>query len=162
MFSRSIFRQDFKSALEEALDRRHMSLKELAEQAGIPPATLYKITSGERDPRLSTVRAIVQALEPYDQDMIAIIAAKFLLDEVGGRIIEKNGRKIRIKGYTANTMEDCIVAAVRAEKEGAGGIICAPIIATLIERIVDIPVVIVRPDSRTFQEAIDVLCNRIE
>lgn len=162
MFSRSIFRQDFKAALEEALDRKQMSMKELAELAGIPPATLYKITSGDRDPRLSTVRAIVQAIEPYDQDMIAIIAAKFLLDEIGGGNMEKNGRKIRIKGYTANTMEDCIVAAVRAEKEGASGIICAPILATLIERIVDIPVVIVRPDTKTFQEAIDILCNRIE
>lgn len=162
MFSRSIFRQDFKAALEEALDRRHMSLKELADQAGIPSATLYKITSGERDPRFSTVKAIVSALEPYDQDMIAIIAAKFLLDEIGGEIIEYEGKKIRIKGYTANTMEDSIVAAVRAEKEGAAGIICAPILATLIERIVDIPVVIIRPDSKTYQEAIDVLCRKIE
>lgn len=162
MFSRSIFRQEFKTALEEALDRRQMTLKELAELADIPPATLYKITSGERDPRLSTVKSIVLALEPYDQDMIAIIAAKFLLDEIEGEPLEYNGRKIRVKGYTANTMEDCIVAAVRAEKEGAAGIICAPILATLIERIVDIPVVIVRPDNRTFQEAIDVLCRRIE
>lgn len=162
MFSRSIFRQEFKVALEEALDRRRMSLKELAELAGVPPATLYKITSGERDPRLSTVRALVQALEPYDQDTIAIIAAKFLLDEIGEGILERNGRKFKIKGYTANTMEDCIVAAVKAEKEGAGGIICAPILATLIERIVDIPVVILKPDSRTYKEAIDTLCNRIE
>ena len=59
-------------------------------------------------------------------------------------------------------MEDCIVAAVKAEKEGAGGIICAPILATLIERIVDIPVVIVKPDTSTFQEAIDTLSKRIE
>lgn len=162
MFSRSIFRQTLKQALEEALDRRQMTLRELAELAGIPPATLYKITSGERDPRLSTLKAIVQALEPYDQDMIAIIAAKFLLDEIGAGSIDVNGRKIKIKGYTANTMEDCIVSAVRAEKEGASGIICAPILATLIERIVDIPVVIVKPDSRTFQEAIDTLCNRLE
>ena len=162
MFSRSIFRQTLKQALEEALDRRQMTLRELAELAGIPSATLYKITSGERDPRLSTLKAIVQALEPYDQDMIAIIAAKFLLDEIGAGSIDVNGRKIKIKGYTANTMEDCIVSAVRAEKEGASGIICAPILATLIERIVDIPVVIVKPDSRTFQEAIDTLCNRLE
>ena len=162
MFSRSIFRQTLKQALEEALDRRQMTLRELAELAGIPSATLYKITSGERDPRLSTLKAIVQALEPYDQDMIAIIAAKFLLDEIGAGSIDVNGRKIKIKGYTANTMEDCIVSAVRAEKEGASGIICAPLLATLIERIVDIPVVIVKPDSRTFQEAIDTLCNRLE
>ena len=76
MFSRAIFRQEFKQALEEALDRKQISLKELAELAKIPVATIYKITSGERDPRLSTVRAIVQALEPFDQDTIAIIAAK--------------------------------------------------------------------------------------
>jgi len=162
MFSRSIFRQNLKQALEEALDRRQMTLRELADLAGIPPATLYKITSGERDPRLSTLKAIVQALEPYDQDMIAIIAAKFLLDEIGARTIDVNGRKIKIKGYTANTMEDCIVSAVRAEKEGASGIICAPILATLIERIVDIPVVIIKPDSRTYSEAIDTLCGRLE
>jgi len=162
MFSRSIFRTGFKEALEEALDHHQMSLKELASAAHIPPATLYKISSGTRDPRLSTVKAIVNVLEPFEIDMVAIIAAKFLLDELEGSIIEKNGRKIKIKGYTANTMEECIVAAVRAEKEGAAGIICAPILATLIERIVDIPVVIIRPDTRIYQEAIETLCDKIE
>lgn len=161
MFSRAIFRQDFKDALEEALDRKQMSLKELAELSQLPVATIYKITSGERDPRLSTVRAIVQALEPYDQDMIAIIAAKFLLDAIGNQTMDLDGKKFRIKGYTAHTMEDCIVAAVKAEKEGAAGIICAPILATLIERIVDIPVVIVKPDLATFEEAITVMSRQL-
>ena len=161
MFSREIFRQDFREALETALDRKHMSLKELAELAGLPAATIYKITSGERDPRFSTVRAIVQALEPYDQDMIAIIGAKLLLDEIGNQTLEVEGKKYRIKGYTANTMEDCIVSAVRAEKEGAAGIICAPILATLIERIVDIPVVIIKPDVSAYREAITSLTRQI-
>jgi predicted transcriptional regulator len=162
MFSRSIFRTGFKEALEEALNHNQMSLKELASAANIPPATLYKISSGTRDPRLSTVKAIVNVLEPFENDMVAIIAAKFLLDELEGSIIERNGRRIKIKGYTANTMEECIVAAVKAEKEGAAGIICAPILATLIEKIVDIPVVIIRPDTHTYQEAIETLCNKIE
>lgn len=162
MFSRAIFRQDFKDALEEVLDRKQMSLKELAELAGLPAATIYKITSGERDPRLSTVRAIVQALEPYDQDMIAIIGAKFLLDDIENQTIGTDGKKYRIKGYTAHTMEDCIVAAVKAEKEGAAGIICAPILAALIERIVDIPVVIIKPDIATYQEAISSLTRQLE
>lgn len=162
MFSREIFRHDFKEALEEALDRKQMSLKELAELAGLPAATIYKITSGERDPRLSTVRAIVQALEPYDQDMIAIIGAKFLLDEIGAQMTSMEGKKYRIKGFTANTMEDCIVGAVKAEKEGAAGIICAPILATLIERIVDVPVVIIKPDISTYQEAITSLVRQLE
>jgi predicted transcriptional regulator len=161
MFSRAIFRQEFKDALEEALDRKQISLKELADLAEIPVATIYKITSGERDPRLSTVRAIVQALEPFDQDTIAIIAAKFLLDEIGNQTISHEGKKYRIKGYPAHTMEDCIVAAVRAEKEGAAGLICAPILAALIERIVDIPVVILKPDVASFKEAIKSLTRQI-
>ncbi|HWQ67897.1 MAG TPA: helix-turn-helix domain-containing protein [Methanospirillum sp.] len=162
MFTRSIFRLDFKRALEEALDRRQISLKELADQAGIPVATIYKITSGERDPRFSTVKAIALALEPFDQDIIAIIAAKFLLDEIGNQTITLEGKKFRIKGYAAHTMEECIIAAVRAEKEGAAGIICAPILATLIERIVEIPVVIVKPDVSSFQEAISALTRQLE
>ena len=162
MFSRAIFRQAFKEALEEALDRKQMSLKELAELSNLPAATIYKITSGERDPRLSTVRAIVQALEPFDQDTMAIIGAKFLLDEIGSQMTAMDGKKFRIKGYTAHTMEDCIVAAVKAEKEGAAGIICAPILATLIERIVDIPVVIIKPDISTYQEAITSLIRQLE
>jgi predicted transcriptional regulator len=162
MFSRDIFRKEFKTALEEALERRHMSLKELAELSGLPVATIYKITSGERDPRLSTVKAIVQALEPFDQETIAIIAAKFLLDEIISQTIAIEGKNYRIKGYTAHTMEECIVAAVRAEKEGAAGIICAPILATLIERIVDIPVVIVKPDISSFQEAVNALTRQLD
>ena len=76
MFSRSIFRMEFKDALEEALDHHQLSLKELANAARIPPATLYKISSGTRDPRFSTVKAIARVLEPYDQDTIAIICSK--------------------------------------------------------------------------------------
>ncbi|MFH0968255.1 MAG: helix-turn-helix domain-containing protein [Methanobacteriota archaeon] len=162
MFSRAIFRQEFKDALEETLDRKQMSLKELADLSGLPAATLYKITSGERDPRFSTVKAIVNAFEPYDQEMIAIIAAKFLLDEIGTQSIGLDGKKFRIKGYTAHTMEDCIVAAVKAEKEGAAGIICAPILATLIERIVDIPVVLLKPDISSYEEAIKTLTRQLE
>jgi predicted transcriptional regulator len=162
MFSRAIFRQDFKAALEEALERKQMSLKNLAELSGLPVATIYKITSGERDPRLSTVKAIVHALEPFDQEMIAIIAAKFLLDEITNQVFEVEGKKFRIKGYTAHTMEDCIVAAVKAEKEGAAGIICAPILATLIERIVDIPVAIIKPDISSYQEAVGSLTRQLE
>ena len=59
-------------------------------------------------------------------------------------------------------MEDCIVAAVRAEKEGAAGLICAPILAALIERIVDIPVVILKPDISSYEEAIKSLTRQLE
>jgi len=160
MLSKNIFRKDFKTALEEELTRKNMTIRELAEEAGIPSATIYKINSGERDPRFSTVRAIVNALEPAEEKFIALIAAKFLLDEVG-QTHTVEGKTIRVRGYAANTMEECIIAAVRAEKEGARGIICAPILAALIEKLVDIPVVIVKPKSETFIEAFGAMVKHI-
>jgi len=162
MLALRIFRTDFKAALEEELSRRDMSIKELAERADIPAATIYKITSGERDPRFSTVKAIVNAIDPMEKDFIAIIAAKFLLDEVESMKLNIHGNVVKIRGYTANTMEDCIIAAVRAEKEGAKGIICAPILASIIERIVDVPVVIMKPRQETILEAIESIAQRIE
>ncbi|NYT05400.1 MAG: helix-turn-helix domain-containing protein [Methanomicrobiales archaeon] len=162
MFSQRIFRADFREALEEELARRNISIRELSTRAGIPAATLYKITSGARDPRFSTVRAIVDALDPRDRDFIALIAAKFLLDEVTAQRVTDTGKTIRLRGYTANTVDECIIAAVRAEKEGAAGIICAPILASLIERIVDIPVVIMKPRPETILESFDSLVARLE
>ncbi|MDT8357935.1 MAG: helix-turn-helix domain-containing protein [Methanomicrobiaceae archaeon] len=162
MLSLKIFRTDFKTALEEELSRKDMSIKDLAARAEIPAATIYKITSGERDPRFSTVRAIVNALDAREHNFIAVIAAKFLLDEVESSLIPSGKKTLKVKGYPANTMEDCIIAAVRAEKEGALGIICAPVLATLIERIVDIPVGIMKPGPETFYEAFESIAKRVE
>lgn len=162
MFSKRIFEAGFKVALEEELMRKGVSIKELAENAGIPPATIYKITSGERDPRFSTVQAIVNALEPHESGFIAVIAAKFLLDEVESKRISLGEKNYRIKGYPAYTMEECIVSGVRAEKEGASGIVCAPILASMIEKIVDVPVAIIKPDTKTITDALQSLQNRID
>ncbi len=162
MLSQKIFRIGIRTALEEELRQRDISIKQLAEKADIPVATLYKITSGERDPRFSTVKSIVNALEPGERDVIALIAAKFLLDKVDSQRIAAKGKTLKVRGYPANTIDDCIVAAVRAEKEGAVGIICAPVLASLIERLVDIPVVIMKPDIETFIEAFETIARRIE
>jgi predicted transcriptional regulator len=161
MFSKKVFETDFRTALEEELARRNMTIKELADQAGIPAATLYKLTSGEGDVRLSTVKKIVQVLEPKIPAFIAVIAAKFLLDEIEGQEIAIRGRSYHIRGYTANSIEECIIAAVTAEKDGAAGIICAPILASMIEKIVDVPVAIMKPKAATVMDAMDVVARRI-
>ena len=154
MFIQRIFREDFRTALEHELRGRGMSIRELSERAGVPAATIYKITSGERDPRFSTVRAIVKALSPEEEPFVAVIAARFLLEDVESETFTSGEITYTVRGYAANTMDECIIAAVRAEKDGAGGIICAPILADLIESLVDIPVVIVRPKTETFIDAI--------
>jgi predicted transcriptional regulator len=161
MFSKKVFETDFRTALEEELARRNMTIKELADKAGIPAATLYKLTSGEGDVRLSTVKKIVQVLEPKIPAFIAVIAAKFLLDEIEGQEITIKGRNYHIRGYTANSIEECIITAVSAEKDGAAGIVCAPILASMIEKIVDVPVAIMKPKAATVMDAMDVIARRI-
>ena len=161
MLSKRIFETDFTTALNEELERKNMTVKDLADQTGIPVSTLYKVTVGERDPRLSTIKKIVSVLEPGHDRFIAVIAARFLLDSIDRREIESEGRKIGIRGYSANSLEECIIAAVRAEKDGAAGIVCAPILASIVEKIVDIPVVMLRPDLTVVSEAMNTLALKV-
>jgi predicted transcriptional regulator len=161
MLSKRIFETDFTTALNEELEKKNMSVKELADLTGIPVSTLYKVTVGERDPRLSTIKKIVSVLEPERSRFIAIIAARFLLDSLELRETEFNGKKFGIKGYSANSLEECIVAAARAEKDGASGIICAPILASIVEKIVDVPVGMIRPDLAAINEPISSILKKI-
>lgn len=161
MLSRRIFETEFVEALQEELDRQSMTIRELADRAEIPPATLYKLTSGKTDPRFSTVRKIVNVLEPRDKNFIAVVAARFLLDELDNRDIVVNGREYRIRGYSADSLDECIIAAVQANKEGALGIICAPILAPIVEKIVDCPVAIIKPHQKTLIEAIETIAKRV-
>jgi len=161
MLSKRVFETDFTTALSEELERKNLSVKELADLTGIPASTLYKVTLGERDPRLSTIKKIVSVLEPSHKPFIAIIAARFLLDSLDKRETQCQGRTFGIRGYSANSLEECIIAAARAEKDGASGIICAPILASIVERIVDIPVVMLRPDLSVVSEAINTVARKI-
>lgn len=161
MLSRKIFETDFAEALQEELTRQDMSIRDLAERAGIPAATLYKLTSGKADPRLSTVRRIVNVLEPREKSFIAVIAARFLLDDLDNRDLPIGDRKYRIRGYPADSLDECIIAAVRADKEGALGIICAPILAAIVEKIVGCPVAIMKPQQKTIIEAIETIAKRV-
>ena len=161
MLSKRIFETDFTTALNEELERKNLSVKDLAGLTGIPASTLYKVTVGERDPRLSTIKKIVSVLEPGHDRFIAIIAARFLLDTLGVRETDVNGKSFRIRGYSANSLEECIIAAARAEKDGASGIVCAPILASIVEKIVDIPVAMLRPELSVVSEAIATLARKI-
>ena len=112
-------------------------------------------------PRLSTVKKIVSVFSPHHGKFIALIAAKFLLDEIEGTKVDVGGVEYRIKGYTANSLDDCILAAVHARYDGAAGIICAPILASLIERLVDVPVAIMKPEMDAVFTAVDSIAKRL-
>ena len=98
---------------------------------------------------------------PHHGKFIALIAAKFLLDEIEGTKVSVGGVEYRIKGYTANSLDDCILAAVHARYDGAAGIICAPILASLIERLVDVPVAIMKPEMDAVFTAVDSIAKRL-
>jgi len=142
---------DFERALKDSLDEKGISAKEFAKRAGLPTSTLYKVLSGARkDPNLSTFRQIISALRRLEgveeeEDTIAVIATRAVLDLIKDRTIELNGKSFSIREYPATSIEDCIIAAVKAEREQADAIVCAPIVSTTIEKIVNIPVAVMMP-----------------
>jgi predicted transcriptional regulator len=79
------------------------------------------------------------------EKFIAVIAARPVLDRIFEREMEIDGRRIMVREYSAMSMEDAIVSAVRAERDGAQALVCAPIVSYTIEKIVRIPVSTIMP-----------------
>ena len=136
----------FRKSLKQALEEARMDTKRFSELSEVSESSLYKILSGERaNPRLSTYRKIVKALRRLEdaeetEPFIAVIAARPTLDVLETRYIKIQDHQIRLKEYAATSLEDVIVAAVRAQQEGAKAIVCAPIVSTTVEKIVNVPV----------------------
>ncbi len=129
--------ESFGKCLEKLLQERGIHPHEFAKRAGIPQSTLYKVLRGH-NPRYETLVKIMSAL--YERKrFVALIAARYVVE---GMTFDE-----RVRVYPATTLEDAIVAAVRAEKDGAGAIICAPIISGLVEKLVDIPVITIKPEK---------------
>jgi predicted transcriptional regulator len=157
--------EDFVATLNGILkaDMR-MTVRELSERSGIAASSLYKILHGERSPNLSTLRAIVGALRHVsnpggEEEFIGVIAARQTLDGIEERVAEVDGKRIRVREYAVHTIEDAIVAAVRAEREGARGIVCAPIVSSTIEELVSIPVATIVP-RESVQQAIELAARK--
>jgi len=161
MFEKRIFESEFRIVLKQEMERQGLSVRSLSEKTGIPPITLYKLLSGERDPRLDTVKKIVNVISPQSTKFIAVIGAKFILDGLSGKKVKIGKDNCRIRGYTANSIEDCLVAAVHASNEGAIGIICAPIVSSMVEKVVDVPVVIMKPSASAVNDAINQLKSQL-
>jgi predicted transcriptional regulator len=69
-------------------------------------------------------------------------------------------RNVRVKEYPASTMEDAIIAAVKAERDGALALVCAPIVAPTVEQIVRIPVSVVVPKD-SMVRAIEMAASKV-
>lgn len=140
------FQETLSKVIKENLS---MTAAEFCEESGIPPSTLYKILSGHRDPNLKTVREIIKTIKKIEGteqgEFIAVIAARLVLDSIVEKKMQIDGRLITIREYSATSIEEAIVAAVKAERDGATALVCAPIVSPTVEKVLSIPVATIMP-----------------
>lgn len=144
----------FRAAFNEVLDSLGMTIQDLARRAGISPSTLYKIANEDRSPSLEVLRKVIKTIRDVEGlkagNFIALIVTRQVLDEVVERALKIGDETVRVREYPASTIEDAIVAAIRAERDGAIAVVCAPIVSPTIEKILDIPIATIVPkDSVT-------------
>ena len=144
----------FRESLHDVLEGLGWTIQELSKKANVSPSTLYKILNEERSPSLDVLRKIINAVRTAEGltagSFIALIVTRRVLDEVVERSVQIGDETVKIREYPASTVEDAIVSAIRAERDGAVAVVCAPIVSPTIERILDIPIATIVPkDSVT-------------
>lgn len=158
----------FREKLEKAITvDLGLTIATFSRRSKIPLSTLYKILSGEREPNLKTLRAIVRSVRSIEGSktggkFIAVVASRQVVDGLKERAIEINGTKVPIREYPANSIEESIIAAVRAEREGALALVCAPITSSTVEKILRIPVAAIVPGESSLVEAIETAARKIQ
>ncbi len=130
--------KEFVEELKKVLEKENISVAELSRRANIPYTTLYKIMNMQRKPNLKTLRAILKVFYEEKDSFVAVIAARHILEEISFDMS-------KVKFYPSTNLEDVLISAVKAEKEGAKAIVCAPIISSIVEKMVDVPVVTIKP-----------------
>ncbi len=141
-----------------------MTAAEFSEKSGIPASTIYKLLSGHREPNIKTLRLIVTVLRRMEgvekAEFIAVIAARPVLDYITEKKLKVKGRLLTIREYSATSMEEAIIAAIRAERDGAKAVVCAPIVSTTVEKVLRIPVATIMPRDSLI-EAIELAAKKM-
>ncbi|MEM2900141.1 MAG: helix-turn-helix domain-containing protein [Thermoplasmata archaeon] len=147
----------FRETLEKTISRLGMNVTEFSKISKIPKSTIYKLLCGEREPNIRTLRLIVNAIKKSEgktkENFIAVIVAREVINQILERKVRIGNKTLKVREYPARTFEDAIVSAVRAERDGALGVVCAPIIAPTIERILRIPITTIMP-KKCIEDAI--------
>ncbi|MDD3042959.1 MAG: helix-turn-helix domain-containing protein [Methanosarcinaceae archaeon] len=160
--SDELFQKILYEVIKEDLN---LTAVDFAKQANIPPSTLYKILSGNRDPNIKTLRQIIRTIrelgESESGEFIAVIAARTVLDNIVETKKKIAGRLVTIREYSATSMEEAIIAAVRAEKDGAKALVCAPIVSPTVEKILNIPVTTIIPKDSLI-DAIELALKKMD
>lgn len=158
--------ENFGKALEGVIKKiLRLDVKDFAKEAGIPESTIYKIVSGKREPNLRTLRLILNAicrkLISPSEGFIAIIASRSVLNQLEKYEVKLENEVFSIREYPANSFEEAIISAVKAEKDGARVIVCAPILSPTLEKIVKVPIVTIIP-KEDLLTAIEIASKKIK
>jgi predicted transcriptional regulator len=156
--------EEFVTTLDDLLRRDlRISVRVLSEESGVAQSSLYKILHGKRSPNLSTLRDIIRAMRKFyrssEGEFIGLIVARSVLDTIEERTMKIENRQVKVREYPVHSMDDAIIASVRAEREGAVAIVCAPIVSTVIEQLVHIPVATIIP-KESVQRAIELAARK--
>jgi predicted transcriptional regulator len=159
---RAAFQSDesLREALKEVFGELGLSAREFSKASEIPQSTLYKILSGHREPNITTLR-LIRKLEGSEGNFIAIIAARPVLDKISEKKMKIGDKMLTLREYSATTIEEAIIAAVRAERDGASALVCAPIVSPTVEKLLSIPVATIIPKDSVIR-AIEVAARKIE
>lgn len=162
---RSSVEGKFGEKLKETIAKLEMNINDFSELSKIPRGTLYKIVSGERGNfRISTLRQIintVKRLEGYGHEhVVGVVTSREALDNIG-KTLKFGDKEVKIKEYPATTIEEEIVQGLRAEREGVKGLICGPIAATTLEKVVNIPITTLRFEEGPLLNSIKRLIEKI-
>ena len=151
--------------LRRAIKRLGIPVSDFSQKAGIPASTLYKILSGEREPNLRTFCKIVSTLRalessPARRKFIAVIGSRGILDNIERKEIKCGEETLEIREYAVTTIEEAMIAAIKAEREGASALVCAPILSPTVEKIVRLPVATIKPRGSVIR-AIELAAKKI-
>jgi predicted transcriptional regulator len=150
--SDNAFRETLRKILKTDLG---MSIPEFSKASGISQSTIYKIISEKREPNLRTVRQIISAIRKIEglhkEPFIAVIVARSVLNKIEERKMKISGKELIIREYPASTMEETIISSIKADRDGAQAVVCAPIVSSTIEKILRIPVVTIMPKDSVME-----------
>lgn len=159
--------QTVSDLVHEALSELRLSAKEFARQTKISKSTLYKIMSSKKkDVRLSNVREIIRGIRRIqgdsneEGDVVAMIVDRSALENVKNEI-RVDGRAFRIKGYPSTNIEEAIIQGVNAERDGVKAIICGPIAAYTLQKVVRIPVIALKLKPDQIQSAVETVMKSL-
>ncbi len=158
--------EQFIKMFKEMLFQQNLTITEFCKKAKISESTIYKIMSNpDKDFRISTFRNIIKKVRKIeginpDQTTIGIITTRGALNSIN-RKMRISKKDVNIKEFPATTIEEEIIQGIRAQQEGVNGLICGPIAATTLEKVVDIPVMSIQFERKLLLQSLENILNKI-